>query len=73
MPRYYFHIRRRTLALDTEGVVLADDAEAWKQATTACGEMMRDLMERSSAVPSGAWKWSTTPTVTYSLSTSGEK
>ena len=43
MPRYYFHIRHRTLALDTEGVVLADDAAAWEEATTACGEMMRDL------------------------------
>jgi hypothetical protein len=43
MPRYYFHIRHRTLALDKEGIVLADDAEAWDQATAACGEMMRDL------------------------------
>ena len=43
MPRYYFHIRHRTLALDNEGIVLADDAAAWEQATTACGEMLRDL------------------------------
>jgi len=43
MPRYYFHVRHRTLALDAEGIVLANDAEAWAQATTACGEMMRDL------------------------------
>jgi hypothetical protein len=43
MRRYYFHVRHRTLALSNEGVILADDAEAWAPATTACGEMMRDL------------------------------
>lgn len=43
MPRYYFHVHYKDGQRDLDGVELADDAEAWHQATRACGEMLRDL------------------------------
>lgn len=43
MPTYFFNVRHGSLAIDHEGTDLPDDSAAWQQATTACGEMIRDL------------------------------
>ena len=44
MPRYFFHVTHREPRVDdTVGVVLADRKAAWIEATTACGEMIRDI------------------------------
>jgi hypothetical protein len=43
MPRYYFNVRHKTVHEDEEGMELPDYKAAWVEATTACGEMMRDL------------------------------
>jgi hypothetical protein len=44
MPRYYFRI---TGSLHTEikreGLELPDKQAAWAEATTACGELLRDI------------------------------
>ena len=45
MPLYFFRISHGegTPPLARDGVELADDRAAWVEATTACGEMLRDL------------------------------
>jgi hypothetical protein len=45
MPLYFYHITygAGAPAWPHEGVELADDEAAWVEATTACGEMLRDL------------------------------
>lgn len=43
MPRYYFNIRHKDVHEDDHGIELSDHKAAWVEATTACGEMMKDL------------------------------
>jgi hypothetical protein len=45
MPLYFYRITYGAAApaWPREGVELADDEAAWVEATTACGEMLRDL------------------------------
>ncbi len=44
MPRYYFNTFHSDREFqDTEGMDHASQNDAWEEATTACGEMMRDL------------------------------
>lgn len=43
MPRYFFNICYGSSIPDKEGTELPDAGAAWKEATIACGEMLRDL------------------------------
>ncbi len=43
MPRYFFHVRYGTEQPDAVGTELRDFGEAWKQALTTAGEMLREL------------------------------
>lgn len=43
MPRYFFNVQDQTSMQDSDGVELPDAHAAWEEATTACGEMIRDL------------------------------
>jgi|SRR5438270_9849349 hypothetical protein len=45
MPLYFFRIADGEGAsrIARDGIELADDSAAWEEATTACGEMLRDL------------------------------
>lgn len=43
MPLYFFNFHYKDGQSDLDGVELAGDAEAWRQATLACGEMLQDL------------------------------
>jgi hypothetical protein len=44
MPRFYFHVEYgATSKIVNEGIELASADEAWVEATTACGELIRDL------------------------------
>lgn len=44
MRRYYFHVYHNDDgSIDTEGVELRSDAAAWSEATSSCGQMIRDL------------------------------
>ena len=44
MPRYQFHISHGASSkAGNEGIDLPDDHAAWVEATTACGEIIRDL------------------------------
>jgi hypothetical protein len=44
MPRYYFHISHGNgPRAPDEGIDLPDENAAWIEATTACGEIIRDL------------------------------
>jgi hypothetical protein len=43
MPRYYFHISHGDgSAVRNEGIDLPDKDAAWVEATSACGEIIRD-------------------------------
>jgi uncharacterized protein DUF6894 len=44
MPLYYFSTTHGQVTNDhLEGLELPDDEAAWREATTSCGEMIRDL------------------------------
>jgi hypothetical protein len=43
MPLYLITITHGESEYQNEGIELQDDEAAWKEATTACGEMIRDL------------------------------
>jgi hypothetical protein len=44
MPKFYFTVRDgRNSELQNEGIDLPDKNAAWVEATTACGELLRDL------------------------------
>jgi hypothetical protein len=44
MPRYYFHISNGSGSRAwNEGIDLPDKDAAWIEATSACGEIIRDL------------------------------
>lgn len=43
MPRYFFNIYGKVETLDEDGDMLPDDEAAWKEATTAAGEIFKDM------------------------------
>ena len=44
MPRFYFRILDSlNTEMKNEGLELADKEAAWSEATTACGELLKDL------------------------------
>lgn len=43
MPRYFFHVTYETTQRDLDGIELADDRAAHKQAIEACTEILKDL------------------------------
>jgi hypothetical protein len=45
MPRYFFHTQTETRTSDDEGLELANDICARREAVRTCGEMMRDAPE----------------------------
>jgi hypothetical protein len=54
MPRFYFHMAYGEVSkVVNEGLELASEDEAWIEATTACGEMIKDL--DGALVPGDAW------------------
>jgi hypothetical protein len=54
MPLYYFHIfKNGEHRSDSDGLDLADDAEAWEEATSSCGEIIRTLDGKM--LP--GWEW----------------
>jgi hypothetical protein len=54
MPRYYFTVLDgQQSKLKNEGLDLPDKQSAWVEATTACGELLRDLDGRLN--PGDAW------------------
>ena len=45
MPRYFFHVHCDGVepSLDAEGIELADEAAAWDEAISTCGQMIHDI------------------------------
>ncbi|HEY3796593.1 MAG TPA: hypothetical protein VGM09_32635 [Bradyrhizobium sp.] len=55
MPRFYFHISHGDGSkIRNEGIELPDADAAWVEATTACGEIIRDL--NGALKPGDAWR-----------------
>jgi hypothetical protein len=55
MPRYYFHIAHGDGSkIRNEGIELPDADAAWVEATSACGEIIRDL--NGTLKPGDAWR-----------------
>jgi len=44
MPRYYFHVHCEGTepSIDGEGVEMTDEAAAWNEAISTCGQMIHD-------------------------------
>jgi hypothetical protein len=54
MPRYYFHVAYGdTAKIVNEGIELGNKEDAWIEATTACGELIRDM--DGELKPGDAW------------------
>jgi hypothetical protein len=52
MPRYFFNITQGERARKPdEGMDLADNEAAWEEATTTCGEMIKELDGKLKAGP----------------------
>jgi hypothetical protein len=60
MPQYFFRITLGEGAsrLARDGIELANDKAAWEEATTACGEMLRDL--DGALKPGSEWRMEVT-------------
>ena len=60
MPLYFFQIAygEGATRLARDGVELAGDRAAWEEATTACGEMLRDL--GGALKPGSQWRMEVT-------------
>jgi uncharacterized protein DUF6894 len=43
MPLYFFHVRHLEMKLDHEGLELPDVHAAWHEATTAAGELLKEM------------------------------
>jgi hypothetical protein len=55
MPRFYFEVSRgETMKDRNDGIDFPDARAAWIEATTACGEIIRDL--DAQLKPGDAWK-----------------
>ena len=52
MPRYFFNVTQGDLPREAdEGMDLPNDEAAWEEATTACGEMIKELDGKLKAGP----------------------
>ena len=52
MPRYFFNITQGELPRQAdEGMDLPNDEAAWEEATTTCGEMIKELDGKLKAGP----------------------
>jgi hypothetical protein len=62
MPLYFFNFSRapelETSPSKNEGLELANNDSAWEEATTACGEKLREI--DGSLRPGGGWKMEVT-------------
>jgi hypothetical protein len=62
MPLYFFNFSRSPTPeprpFKNEGLELADNDAAWEEATTACGEKLREM--DGSLRPGGGWKMEVT-------------
>jgi hypothetical protein len=62
MPLYFFNFSRSPIPeprpFKNQGLELADNAAAWEEATTACGEKLREM--DGSLRPGGGWKMEVT-------------
>jgi hypothetical protein len=62
MPLYFFNFSRvptpEPRPFKNEGLELVDDAAAWEEATTACGEKLREM--DGSFRPGHGWKMEVT-------------
>jgi len=62
MPLYFFNFSRspnpEPRPFKNEGLELADNDAAWEEATTACGEKLREM--DGSLRPGGGWKMEVT-------------
>ena len=55
MPRYYFHISHGDSSkIRNDGIELPDRDAAWAEATSACGEIIRDL--NGALKPGDTWR-----------------
>jgi hypothetical protein len=62
MPLYFFNFSRapesKSPPFKNEGLEFVDDAAAWAEATTACGEKLREMDD--TLRPGGGWKMEVT-------------
>jgi hypothetical protein len=43
MPRYFFDVHHQIERQDTDGIELPDNESAWREATLAAGECLKEL------------------------------
>ncbi|MCK1302091.1 hypothetical protein IVB33_15745 [Bradyrhizobium sp. 24] len=43
MPKYFFHVHNVAPSADDQGEELADDAAAWREATSYAGALFKDI------------------------------
>lgn len=43
MPTYHFIVQRAGRAIQDSHLELADNEAAWEEATTSCGELLKDI------------------------------
>jgi hypothetical protein len=74
VPRYFFNVTQGDLPREAdEGMDLPNDEAAWEEATTACGEMIKELDGKLKAGPE--WRMEVTDAsggVVYRLRFSAE-
>jgi hypothetical protein len=62
MPLYFFNFSRapesKSAPFKNEGLELVDNDAAWEEATTACGEKLREM--DGTLRPGGSWKMDVT-------------
>jgi hypothetical protein len=62
MPRYFFNFSSTSAPkphpIENEGLELVDNDAAWEEATTACGEKLREM--DGSLRPGDGWKMEVT-------------
>jgi hypothetical protein len=62
MPLYFFNFSRgpesKSSPFENEGLEFADNNAAWAEATTACGEKLREM--DGTLQPGGGWKMDVT-------------
>ncbi len=73
MSRFFFHTSYKQFSADDEGVELADRRAAWKQATIAAGQILRDI--DGELTPGREWRMDVTDdkrNILFSLKFSAE-